>query len=153
MLTDSSLQPLAFALFFLGGAAAYVSYEILRALRFQARLPVFMHITDAFFAVGVSLVFVFLTHFFYAGIIKYYTLFCFALGFFSARLILKPPVRRFLQFVKTQHKKHILLKEQRSKLYETTTTTIQETTTAKTANIAEPTTKLQKPIANKRGNQ
>ncbi|MCL2630148.1 MAG: hypothetical protein FWD49_01330 [Firmicutes bacterium] len=103
MLTDSHLQPLALILFTCCGAGVYFCYEVLRAVRFQRKLPVLMHITDALFAVSVCAVFALLTHLFYSGIIKPYTLFCYALGLITARLSLKPAIRKVLQFVKRKY--------------------------------------------------
>lgn len=104
MITESSLQPAAALIFFTGGAAVFVFYELLKAVRFSKRLPVFAHITDGAFTLAAALFFIGLTHFFFEGKIKYFTVFNYIAGFFVARLTIRPPLCKLTAYLKKLYK-------------------------------------------------
>lgn len=106
MLTDSAVQPVAALLFLLGGAVVYFAYEVLRLVQFRKRLAVLSHILDGIYALCAVLVFIGLTELFFGGRVKYYTLLCFLCGGVAVRLTLKPPIRKFLFFLKSRYILH-----------------------------------------------
>lgn len=93
-------------IFIIGGFLAYVVYEIIRFLRPEGRLGVFSHITDGVFAILAAALFVAMSHFLYAGKIKYFTLFCFVCGGVLARLSIMQPIRKFANFIKRLYKSY-----------------------------------------------
>ena len=104
MIYDNAAQIYAILLFFTGGAVIYCVYEALFLFRLSGRYKVLPHCIDFVYAVAAAALFLFLTHFIYKGVIKYFTLFCYAAGLIAGRAALKPPLRKFFAALKKKYK-------------------------------------------------
>ena len=101
---DNASQLYAALLFTAGGAAMYCAYEALFIVRLSGRYKILPHFIDFVFAASAALLFLGLTHFLYKGVVKYFTIFCYAVGILISRAILRPPLRKFFAAVRKKYK-------------------------------------------------
>jgi hypothetical protein len=91
---ETLVQPYFAVLFFSAGCAGYVIYEFLRSFSAKKFFAPIADLLSAMLACGIFLA---VTHLFYDGQIKWYTLFCFFCGAIILRLLLKDQLRRSAQ--------------------------------------------------------
>jgi|GEM_PF-5082103 hypothetical protein len=101
---ESSLQPSEALIFFAGGGAISLAYEVYLVLRKGGRLPVLSHIADGLFAFAGAVLFLALSHFFEGGRLEYYFPVSFLLGGILTRAAIRRPLRKIFFKIRAAYK-------------------------------------------------